>query len=187
MKDELAAIRRPVAFARAAALDREAPDARQKAGIDLCVVSNTIHYLKEKTSEECLAFLRRWNEYGAEIQEKYKNRIVVFTSTLPCGGLPFVRELERAVLRRHALLLERYPTLLTARYGFPVEGLDGPALVEVIARRRGCRMKGGALDLEKAAQILLTDYRSGALGRISLETPESREAMLAGEAAGRRV
>ena len=36
------------------------------------------------------------------------------------------------------------------------------------------------LDLEKAAMILLTDYRSGKLGRISLETPESRAAMLAG-------
>ncbi|MDO9244767.1 MAG: ribosome biogenesis GTPase YlqF, partial [Rhodocyclaceae bacterium] len=38
---------------------------------------------------------------------------------------------------------------------------------------------GGELDLEKAAMILLTDYRGGALGRISLETPETRAAMLA--------
>jgi aminocarboxymuconate-semialdehyde decarboxylase len=73
-------------------------EAHEKAGIDLCVVSNTIHYLKEKTNEESLAFLQRWNEYGAEIQQKYKNRIVVFTSTLPCGGGPFVKELERAVV-----------------------------------------------------------------------------------------
>ena len=34
--------------------------------------------------------------------------------------------------------------------------------------------RGGELDLEKAAGILLTDYRSGTLGRISLETPASR-------------
>ena len=73
-------------------------EAHEKAGIDLCVVSNTIHYLKEKTNEESLAFLQRWNEYGAEIQQKYKDRIVVFTSTLPCGGAPFVKELERAVV-----------------------------------------------------------------------------------------
>ena len=51
-------------------------------------------------------------------------------------------------------------------------------MVETIAARRGCRLKGGAPDLEKASQILLNDYRSGALGRISLETPESRRAML---------
>jgi aminocarboxymuconate-semialdehyde decarboxylase len=72
-------------------------DAHEKAGIDLCVVSNTIHYLRDKTNEESLGFLRRWNEYGAEMQQKYKDRIVVFTSTLPCGGVPFLKELERAV------------------------------------------------------------------------------------------
>jgi aminocarboxymuconate-semialdehyde decarboxylase len=72
-------------------------EAHEKAGIDLCVVSNTIHYLKDKSNEESLAFLRRWNEYGAEIQQKYRDRIVVFTSTLPCGGTPFLRELERAI------------------------------------------------------------------------------------------
>jgi ribosome biogenesis GTPase A len=33
--------------------------------------------------------------------------------------------------------------------------------------------------MEKAAMLLLTDYRSGVLGRVSLETPKSREAMLA--------
>jgi predicted TIM-barrel fold metal-dependent hydrolase len=73
-------------------------EAHERAGIDLCVVTNTIHYLRDKTSEESLAFLRRWNEYGAEIQQRYQGRIVVFTSTLPCGGKPFLKELERAIV-----------------------------------------------------------------------------------------
>ncbi len=60
--------------------------------------------------------------------------------------------------------------------------MDGQALVEAVAARRGCRIKGGGLDLEKAALILLNDYRSGAIGRISLETPETRQAMLAAHA-----
>ena len=77
------------------------------------------------------------------------------------------------------ILLARYPALLAARYGFPLEGLDGPALVEAVAKRRGCLVKGGGLDLEKAALILLDDYRSGTLGKISLETPETRAAMRA--------
>src|SRR6185436_1599459 len=80
------------------------------------------------------------------------------------------------------ILLARYPKLLTARYGFPLDGLDGPALVEAVAKRRGCLVKGGGLDLEKAAMILLDDYRSGTLGRISLETPETRAAMMAAAA-----
>jgi aminocarboxymuconate-semialdehyde decarboxylase len=74
-------------------------EAHEKVGIDLCVVSNTIHHLKEKPAAESLAVLRRWNDYGAEIQQKYKGRIVVFTSTLPCGGASFVKEVERAIVQ----------------------------------------------------------------------------------------
>ena len=80
------------------------------------------------------------------------------------------------------LLLRRYPQLLAARYGFKTEGMDGVAVVEGVAQRRGYRLKGGAADLEKAAHTLLLDYRSGALGRISLETPQSRAELLAAAA-----
>jgi ribosome biogenesis GTPase A len=76
------------------------------------------------------------------------------------------------------LLLKRYPALLAGRYKFDAAGLDGVAVIESIAKKRGYRMKGGDLDLEKAAITLLTDYRSGTLGRISLETPATRQEML---------
>ncbi|WP_088707321.1 ribosome biogenesis GTPase YlqF [Noviherbaspirillum denitrificans] len=77
------------------------------------------------------------------------------------------------------LLLARYPQLLTARYGFKTDELDGVAVIEGIAQRRAFRVKGGDLDFEKAAHTLLIDYRSGALGRISLETPQNRAELLA--------
>jgi len=75
-------------------------------------------------------------------------------------------------------LLEHYPALLKARYGFALDGMDGVAVLEAVAKKRGCILKGrgGELDLEKASGVLLTDYRSGALGRISLETPTLRAA-----------
>lgn len=76
-------------------------------------------------------------------------------------------------------LLARYPQLLSARYGFSTENIDGVSVVEGIAKRRGFRLKGGEPDFEKAAHTLLQDYRSGALGRVSLETPQSRAALLA--------
>lgn len=76
------------------------------------------------------------------------------------------------------LLLQRYAVRLVERYRFDVTGMDGMAVVEMIGRKRGFRVKGGGMDLEKAAMALLTDYRSGALGRISLETPASRQTML---------
>jgi ribosome biogenesis GTPase A len=76
-------------------------------------------------------------------------------------------------------LLERYPQYITTRYGIKTDGIDGVAVIEGVAARRGFRIKGGEPDLEKAAHIFLQDYRSGALGRISLETPESRKILLA--------
>ncbi|MBL8481816.1 MAG: 50S ribosome-binding GTPase, partial [Rhodocyclaceae bacterium] len=81
------------------------------------------------------------------------------------------------------LMGARYPQLLAARYGTDAAEADGHRLLEAVARRRGCLRKGagGGLDLEKAALILLTDYRSGTLGRISLETPATRAAMLAAD------
>jgi len=60
-----------------------------------------------------------------------------------------------------------------------VSALDGVGVVEMVARKRGCLVKGGGLDIEKAAQTLLNDFRTSALGRISLETPDSRAAMIA--------
>ena len=83
-------------------------------------------------------------------------------------------------------LLARYPALLASRYGLPAGALaelDAVNVIERIALRRGLRMRGGAADLEKAAKVLLQDYRDGVLGRISLETPATRQLMLAGEGA----
>ena len=74
--------------------------------------------------------------------------------------------------------------LLDARYKL---GLDAAAiaakhddeLLELIARKRGAVMSGGRLNLQKAAEIVLTDLRSAALGRVTLETPAEFEAWLA--------
>jgi len=77
------------------------------------------------------------------------------------------------------LLLKRYSALLTARYGFDTESMDAPDLIEEIARRRGAQAKGGGINFEKGSIILLTDFRTGKLGRISLETPETRREMMA--------
>ncbi|MDO8934166.1 MAG: ribosome biogenesis GTPase YlqF [Rhodocyclaceae bacterium] len=95
-------------------------------------------------------------------------------------GTNAVIEIEVATFLA-GVLLERYPAPLAARYGFALEGMDAVGVVEAVARKRACIVKGsgGELDLERAALILLTDYRGGALGRISLETPASRAAMLA--------
>jgi ribosome biogenesis GTPase A len=85
-------------------------------------------------------------------------------------------------------LLRNYPTMVNARYkldtmknagGFlDLLKMDGVDLLEAIARRRSYKRHDGLWDMEKTAVAFLTDYRSGAIGRISLETPLSRDAMM---------
>ncbi|HEY3301773.1 MAG TPA: ribosome biogenesis GTPase YlqF [Methylophilaceae bacterium] len=77
------------------------------------------------------------------------------------------------------ILIKRYPALLNTRYKTDVSEMDGVDLLEAIAKRRAYRLKGGEWDMEKTAMAFLVDYRSGAIGRISLETPQSRSEMIA--------
>jgi len=69
------------------------------------------------------------------------------------------------------LLAERYPGLLRTRYDLEEEKLDGYGVISAIAKKRGYLRKGGKPDLEKAGRALMQDYRSGLLGRITLELP----------------
>lgn len=77
------------------------------------------------------------------------------------------------------LLLSRYPQLLATRYHTPLNDIDSIGVIEHIALRRGFRLKGGDPDFEKASHILISDYRNGLIGRISLETPETRATLIA--------
>lgn len=72
-------------------------------------------------------------------------------------------------------LLPRYPSLLTARYGDDVLQDGAVAVLEQIGRRNGCLGGGGLVDFDRAARVLLDDFRSGRLGRVTLETPEMAE------------
>ncbi|WP_437533897.1 ribosome biogenesis GTPase YlqF [Sorangium sp. So ce726] len=71
--------------------------------------------------------------------------------------------------------LRRYPELLVARYKLKELPETATALIEEIGRRRGCLRSGGSVDLHKASDILVHDFRAGRLGRISLEEPPGLE------------
>jgi ribosome biogenesis GTPase A len=77
-------------------------------------------------------------------------------------------------------LLKCYPDLLAARYKIDVSQMDGIDLLEAIAKRRSYKLKAGEWDMEKTAVTFLTEYRAGTIGRISLETPASRQDMIDG-------
>ena len=68
-------------------------------------------------------------------------------------------------------LLERYPALVVARYKLATVPASAEALLFEIGRRRGGLRKGGTVDLHKAAEMLVHEFRAGVLGHISLEAP----------------
>lgn len=67
---------------------------------------------------------------------------------------------------------ERYPQVFENRYGVSYEG-DGTQaairMLDEIARARKCYLKGEELDYDRAAALFVDDFRSGRLGRITLE------------------
>jgi len=68
-----------------------------------------------------------------------------------------------------------YPELLKERYQLDELPIDEMSLLGMIGLKRGCLRAGGIVDLERAAKILLTEFRDATIGLISLETPEMVE------------
>ena len=63
--------------------------------------------------------------------------------------------------------------MLGARYEVK-ETVERPVeLLEAIAQKRGCVQRGNEIDYSKAAALVIDDFRSGRLGRITLELPEA--------------
>lgn len=73
-------------------------------------------------------------------------------------------------------LAARYPEALTARYGISgFDGAKGWELLEAAAKKRGFLVSGGEPNTERMAATLLDEFRSGKLGRFTLELPEGGE------------
>ena len=92
--------------------------------------------------------------------------------------LAFIGSINDNILNQEELAMEllkfllvNYPEALKERY--QIAGEDEVGALTQIARIRACLSKGGEFDLPKAAAILLDDFRSGKLGRITLEFPST--------------
>lgn len=69
-------------------------------------------------------------------------------------------------------LMALAPSNLAQRYSLSNLEARGQALLEEICKNRGFLLKGGEADLERGAVCVLDEFRSGRLGRITLERPE---------------
>lgn len=85
-----------------------------------------------------------------------------------------VRELSLEFIQ---YLCQSYPGVLEAVYQVD-EKQEAYVILEQIAQNRQCKLKGDLPDYDKAAALLLENYRNGKLGRITLEKPEQQDETL---------
>lgn len=72
-----------------------------------------------------------------------------------------------------AWMCRHYPLHLIRRYRLTEEEIkqESPDVLAAIGRKRGCLLKGGAIDYDKVRRLLLTEFRSGKLGAVSFDEP----------------
>jgi ribosome biogenesis GTPase A len=76
-------------------------------------------------------------------------------------------------------LLKEHLDALMDRYSLEEKPRDETTLLEAIGRKRGALVNGGRVNLNKTSAIFIHEFRSGALGSITLETPKKVEAEIA--------
>ena len=85
-----------------------------------------------------------------------------------------ILDIEELACRLISLLHQRYPAALKERYKLEAEpGTPGYALLEMAGRKRGFLVSGGEVNTERMAKVLVDEYRSGKLGRFTLEVPSN--------------
>ena len=84
-----------------------------------------------------------------------------------------VIDLEELACRLMELLHKFYPQTLLERYKVEAPaGAPGWELLEMAGRKRGFLLSGGEVHMERMAKVLIDEYRSGKLGKFTLEEPE---------------
>lgn len=84
-----------------------------------------------------------------------------------------ILDTETLAMKLLYFLAENYPDSLKERYKVEAQPEDtGLVLLEKVGRKRGMMISGGEIDTERAAITVLDEFRSGKLGKITLEMPE---------------
>ncbi|MCL6261802.1 ribosome biogenesis GTPase YlqF [Craterilacuibacter sp. RT1T] len=80
---------------------------------------------------------------------------------------------EEVVLELLKYLLQHYAAELSARYKLDdINGMQDWQVLEMIGKKRGAVLGGGRINIQKASEIVLTEFRDGLIGRLSLERPD---------------
>ncbi len=83
-----------------------------------------------------------------------------------------ILDVETLAMKLLSFLAENYPSSLKERYKIEFdENTSGLELLEKVGKKRGMMISGGEINTERAAITVLDEYRSGKLGKITLELP----------------
>ena len=87
-----------------------------------------------------------------------------------------ILDIETLAMKLLSYLAEYYPVPLKERYKIELNGNEsGIELLEMVGKKRGMMISGGEINIERAAITVLDEFRSGKLGKITLELPPEKE------------
>lgn len=105
--------------------------------------------------------------------EKFANESIANNLAL-CNSIG-KNALEEQLLAIYLLdfLKAHYLNSIVNRYGLNADN-SVEAIIDLIARKRGCIAKNGKVDIQKVSELIIHDYRNGKLGKISFEIPPNK-------------
>ncbi len=138
---------------------------------------------------------KQWIKLGKEIElldtpgilwPKFEDQTAGFRLALTGSINDDILNVEELAVEFLKFMKEAYPGVIEERYNIKEDSIKEKDLkkidgietsenivynIEQIAKVRGCLLKGGSYDIKKASRQLIDDFRSGKLGRITLDTP----------------
>ncbi len=107
------------------------------------------------------------------LQPKYEDQKIALRLAYTGAIKDEIMEVELIAYSLLEYLQVHYNDMLCARYKLSdITGLKGYEILDLIGRKRGCLISGGEIDEKRAADIVLDDFRSAKIGKITLELPE---------------
>ena len=123
----------------------------------------------------------QWIKIGKDLQlldtpgitwPKFEREIVGLNLALIGSINDEILPIEELIFYLLKYLTRYYGSALVSRYGETLLGKEEALeAMDAIAIKRACIKKGGDIDYTKVSRLILDDFRSGRLGRISLEHP----------------
>ena len=138
--------------------------------------------VKAKTADKPgVTRAKQWIRIGTNVElldtpgilwPKFEDRMVGLKLAFVGSINDEIYDLEQVSLLLLELLQRSYPNRLAERFKLAEMPETGQELLDSIGRKRGCLLKGGIIDREKVWRIVMSEFRSGKLGKVTLDEPE---------------